>query len=175
MGASHKTVEIAPAPLNDELAKYREPLRRFFLRRMRNPNEAEDMAQEVLVRMVRRCADTPPEHFESYLFISAANLLRDTARRKKLENAAHSEFSSAHKAACEEISPERILTSRQSLEAVMSALDDLDKRVRNAFILNRIRGMKYAEIAALFGMSASSIEKYVVKAHAHLAMKKIWP
>lgn len=175
MSASHKKVQVESSVSIAELVKYREPLKRFFLRRLRNPSEAEDMAQEVLTRMVRRCADLPPEHLEGFLFISAANLVRDIARRRKIENGAFSEISSAHQISHEEISPERIVRSRQCLEAVLGALDELDERVKHAFILNRIRGMKYAEIANLLGMSASSIEKYVIKAHAHLAMKNIWP
>ena len=73
--------------------------------------------------------------------------------------------------AVEELSPERVLEGRQSLASVLRALDELDERTRDAFILHRLEGMRHAEIADLYGVSVSSIEKYIIKALAHLAAR----
>ncbi len=158
-----------------QLGEYREPLRRFFLRRVRDPHEAEDLAQEVLARMVQRCTAETPENIEGFVFISAANLLRDRNRRKIVEANAFAMGPATGDEGLEELSPERILKGKQALEAVVAALNTLDRRVRDVFILNRVTGLKYAEIAAIYGLSVSSVEKYVVKAHVHLAKQKLWP
>jgi RNA polymerase sigma-70 factor (ECF subfamily) len=44
----------------------------------------------------------------------------------------------------------------------------LDERTRDAFILHRLEGWKHAEIARAYGVSVSSVEKYIIKALAHL-------
>jgi RNA polymerase sigma factor (sigma-70 family) len=77
----------------------------------------------------------------------------------------------AHRAGFEELSPERVLEGRQSLASVLRALDELDERTRDAFILHRLEGMRHSEIADLYGVSVSSIEKYIIKAIAHLAKR----
>ena len=51
---------------------------------------------------------------------------------------------------------------------VIDALEELDERSRDAFILHRLEGMKHAQIAELYGVSVSSVEKYIIKALALL-------
>ena len=54
---------------------------------------------------------------------------------------------------------------------VLSVLDELDERSRDAFILHRLEGMKHAQIAEFMGVSVSSVEKYIIKALS-LLMKR---
>lgn len=151
------------------LASFREPLRRYFLRRVHNLDEAEDLTQELLMRMVRKFGGCIPENPEAFLFSSAANLLKDRGRRQKTAKHFLDELTTSFSNDMDELSPERVLDSREFLRETMAVLNTLDEKVKNAFILNRLEGMKYQEIARLFGMSASSIEKYVVKAQLCLA------
>jgi len=157
-------------------ARYRGPLISFFLRRVHRRDEAEDLTQEVFLRMVRSLQH--PDHDggeridnpEAFLFRTAVNLLRDRARRAKtfaehLAEAAHRDEN------VEARSPERVLQGRQSLRSALTALEELDARTRDVFILHRLEGLKHAEIAALYGVSSSSIEKYMIKALAHLARR----
>lgn len=51
----------------------------------------------------------------------------------------------------------------------MLALEKLDERAREVFILHRLESMKYADIARMYGLSVSSIEKDMIRAIAHLA------
>jgi RNA polymerase sigma-70 factor (ECF subfamily) len=162
------------ALLNRLSARYRGPLTSYFLRRVRRRDEAEDLTQEVFLRMVRSLqrtdGDEPIDNPEAFLFRTAVNLLRDRARRAKtfaghLAEAVHRDES------VEVRSPERVLQGRQSLRSAMTALEELDTRTRDVFILHRLEGLKYAEIATLYGVSSSSIEKYMIKALAHLARR----
>lgn len=151
------------------LASFREPLRRYFLRRVHNMDEAEDLTQELLMRMVRKFDGSIPENPEAFLFSSAANLLKDRGRRQKTAKHFLNELTSSFSNDVDELSPDRVLDSREFLRETLEVLNGLDEKVRSAFILNRLEGMKYKEIARLFGMSASSIEKYVIKAQTCLA------
>jgi RNA polymerase sigma-70 factor (ECF subfamily) len=147
---------------------YRQPLMRFFRRRVGSEAEAEDLAQEVFLRLVRRLDVEPIDNPEAFLFRTAVNLLRDRARRGKTL-ASHREELSWQAGAFEALSPDRVLEGRQSLAGVTRALAQLDERSRDAFILHRLEGMRHADIAALYGVSVSSVEKYIIKALAHLA------
>lgn len=150
-------------------ARYRQPLMAYFQRRVRSREEAEDLTQEVFLRLSRRLDVERVDNAEAFLFRTAVNLLRDRARRGKTAASHLDEL--AHRARVEDLSPERVLEGRQSLASVLRALDELDERTRDAFILHRLEGMKHAEIAGLYGVSVSSVEKYVIKALAHLAKR----
>jgi RNA polymerase sigma factor (sigma-70 family) len=167
----------SPAELARRLdARYRTPLMNYFLRRVRDRAEAEDLTQEVFLRIVRRPGDEPLENAEVFLFSIAANLLRDRARRAATRHAsdhrsldAPGEDLTQSPSLIEARAPERVLMSQESLAEVLRALDELGERTRDIFILYKLEKMKHREIGALYGLSASAVEKYVRKATAHLA------
>lgn len=148
---------------------YRQPLTRYFQRRVGSREEAEDLTQEVFLRLLRRSGADQIEKPEAFLFRTAVNLIRDRARRGKTASSHLAELASQSE--IEVLSPERVLDSRQSLQSVLRALKELDDRTRDVFVLHRLEGLKYAEIAELYGVSVSSIEKYIIKALAHLARR----
>ena len=74
-------------------------------------------------------------------------------------------------AQAEESSPERVLSSEQELHAVVEALASLSERTRDVFLLFRLEQMKHGQIAEMFGISVSAVEKHVSKAVAHLARR----
>jgi RNA polymerase sigma-70 factor (ECF subfamily) len=153
---------------------YRQPLTRYFQRRVGTREEAEDLTQEVFVRLLRRPSGEAIENPEAFLFRTAVNLVRDRARRGKTATSHLAELMN-RETGVEALSPERVLDSRQSLQTALEALKELDERTRDAFILHRLEGLKYAEIAELYGVSVSSIEKYIIKALAHLAKRTTGP
>jgi RNA polymerase sigma factor (sigma-70 family) len=162
---------ISACSFRDELDRnFRLPLTAFFLRRTHSRVEAEDLTQEVFLRLLRNCDRVDHVYAKHYVFTAASNLLRDRARQagtqRTLAFADLEQCSSP--ALIEEIDPERIVASKQSLGSVISALRSLDQRTRDIFVLYRIESMKQNEIAKLFGLSLSSVEKYLAKALAHL-------
>jgi RNA polymerase sigma factor (sigma-70 family) len=150
--------------------RYRHPLIAYFQRRVGSRDEAEDLTQEVFLRLVRRLDVETIDNPEAFVFRTAINLLRDRSRRGKTSTSHLTELTH-HQPTVEDISPERVLDSRQSLDSVLRALDELDERTRDVFILHRLEGMKHAELATLYGVSVSSIEKYIMKALARVAMR----
>jgi len=54
---------------------------------------------------------------------------------------------------------------------VDAALLQLNERTRDVFVLSRLERMKYAEIAEMYGISVSAVEKHMIKALAHLARR----
>ena len=60
------------------------------------------------------------------------------------------------------------MEAKETLSFIYQALSDLPQNQRQAFILNRAKGMTYSEIAAQMGVSVSSVEKYILEALKHL-------
>ncbi len=152
---------------------FRGPLTAFFLRRVRDRAEAEDLTQEVFVRILRQSGCIDPTRAKSYVFTAAANLLRDRARMaafRQTQNhgALDDPLDRISDELIEDISPERVLLGKQTLAEVLAALDALSQRTRDIFVLYRIERMKQHEIAALLGLSQSAVEKHLVKAVSFL-------
>jgi RNA polymerase sigma-70 factor (ECF subfamily) len=162
--------------LRNELgARFRRPLMTFFLRRIKDRSAAEDLTQEVLLKVVRACERGQIERADSYVFKVAINLLRDQRRRALRAGPAifvpidEDRDGPVESQLVEAISPERVLLSEDSLADVLRSLDELGELTRNIFILFRLENMKQKDIAALYGIGQSTVEKHVVKAVLHLA------
>jgi RNA polymerase sigma factor (sigma-70 family) len=151
--------------------RYRQPLTAYFQRRVSSRSEAEDLTQEVFLRLIKRLDVEMLENPEAFVFTTAVNLLRDRYRRGQTQRSHLAEVG-LQQPGIEELSPERVFDSRQHLESVIEALEQLDERCRDAFILHRLEGMKHAQIAELYGVSVSSVEKYIIKALAVLAERQ---
>lgn len=153
--------------IRDLSRQYRDVICRYFYRVTGSSAEADDLTQELFVRLIRKPDIRNIFDAQPYLFRIAINLLRDRSRRKKTSSAFLNEmFVSSDGIEC--LSPERVLQGKQSLSSVLLALERVDPRSRNMFILQRIEGMKYSEIAALYGISVSAVEKHIIKCVATL-------
>ncbi|MED5545835.1 MAG: sigma-70 family RNA polymerase sigma factor [Pseudomonadota bacterium] len=142
---------------------------RDFLARRVGLQEAEDMAQEVALRLHQRRGDNRIESLESYAFQVARSVLTDRWRREAVrQREAHISLEDYHHPV-EEISPARVLEGKQRLARVMVLLRDLPDRTRQVFVLHRVEEMSYAAIASHFGISVSAVEKHIMKAIRHLS------
>ena len=71
----------------------------------------------------------------------------------------------------EGIEPERVLIGRESLSEALKCLNELGEQTKNIFILFRLEGMKQKEIAELYGLGISTVEKRVMLAMSHLVRR----
>src|SRR3546814_18012524 len=69
----------------------------------------------------------------------------------------------------EDRSPERVLLGQDALQQVLAALAELNERTRDIYILFRLENIRQREIASLYGISQSTVEKEVMRATLHLA------
>lgn len=151
--------------------RYRKPLLSFFLRRVQNATEAEDLTQEVFLRVINKGELNSLKNPDGFIFQIAANLLRDRARRAKTRSSYKYEVEQFQSQA-EAFSPERVIQGKQDLQSVLSALGALSEKTRDMFVLHRLENLKYQEIADLYGISVSAVEKHISKALARLMKKR---
>lgn len=158
-------------------ARFRASLVAYFMRRTGNQQEAEDLTQETFARLIGSSTFDKAEEAHAFVFRVASNLLRDRARAATrlrrypstpIDTVAGADFEPR---LVEGLDPERVLIAKENLAEVLASLDELGERTRNIFILFRLEGMKQKAIAAIYGISISTVEKHVMAAMLHLAKR----
>jgi RNA polymerase sigma-70 factor (ECF subfamily) len=141
-------------------------LRRYFLRRA-NAADADDLVQDVFLSLQSRGAGAQIDNVEGYLFRTAANVL-GMRRRKGGWRWGSQEDLEHVDGLVDELSPERILISKQALEQVVRALADMPPRTAQAFFLYRFGHLSQEAVARRMGVSIKAVEKFLRKALRHL-------
>jgi RNA polymerase sigma-70 factor (ECF subfamily) len=149
--------------------RFRPALMAFFLRRLRNHAEAEDLTQEVFVRLAATDRETM-QSAEAYIFRVAANMLSDRGRREKVRADYRAAIWADDRADVDPLDPSRIADAREDVAAVIVALKTLPERTRSIFILYRLENMDKRAIADALGISVSAIDKHLVRAQKHLVI-----
>lgn len=152
------------------MADYGPALRRFFTKRV-GAGEADDLVQEVFVRLQARAAGEAVENVERYLFRIANNVIVDRHRHETSHALTYLDPSDGALDLPDEVSPERALAAKQALEQLGAAIRDLPPRTREAFIFHRFEEMTYPVIARRMGISITGVEKLIKRALAQLADK----
>lgn len=149
--------------------RYKRAVHAFFLRRVGDHTEAEDLTQEVFASLARRAGGETIENVEGYVFQVAANLLRDRFRRASVRPEIYPEgFADPLERLVDEISPEREAIGREAYLRFVQALELLPERPRTVFVLNRFEEMSGREIAASLGISQRQVEKDISRVLAFL-------
>lgn len=158
--------------------RFRSPLTAYFYRRVHDKADAEDLTQEVFVRLTRRPDQHNGETIEAYVFKIAASVLNDWGRhRTSRRTSAHRTLSddrenvSLPQNLVEDRDPERVLAGKEALKDIEAALSELSERTREIFLLSRMESVHHRDIAQLYGISVSAVEKHVLRAVAYLAAR----
>ncbi len=150
---------------------FREPLLRFFARRVPDAAAAEDLVQQVFERLVQRGDYESIEKTRGFVYRVAENIFADHARRAAVRRSnAHDQFNESLHAGVD-FSPEHVLAKKERLARVMNILQALPERTRIIFVLRRIEGWKYQDIAKRFEISVSAVEKHVERAVEQLTAR----
>jgi RNA polymerase sigma-70 factor (ECF subfamily) len=147
--------------------RFRPALMAFFVRRLRNHADAEDMTQDVFLRLAKTDAPTMQSP-EAYIFQTAANLLRDRGRREKVRADYRARLRGEPEADVDPLDPLRFATDRESLNQFAVALRELPEKTRAIFVLYRLENVDKRAIAEAYGLALSSVERHLAKAMAHL-------
>ena len=146
-----------------DTAGYRPALEQYFRRKIRDKNDIDDLVQEVFLRIAVR-KGTAVENVGAYVFQTAASVLADRHRRRTVRHSDdHVEFDTEQHGDCD-FDASHILECRQSLEIAIAALQSLPERTRDIFLLRRLDGLAYRDLAIRFNISVSAVEKHMVRA-----------
>jgi RNA polymerase sigma-70 factor (ECF subfamily) len=152
----------------------RAELQRFLVARCGDPTEAEDLLQELWLK-VAHLSTGPIANARAYLFRMANNLVLDRARGRRremrrdrlwLEQTGLTEDDPEQSVA--NSIAETILMKAQEADLIRGALEALPAGARRALLLYRFEGRKQADIAQIMGISRSGVEKHLALAMKHL-------
>jgi RNA polymerase sigma-70 factor (ECF subfamily) len=143
--------------------RYAAPLLRFTGRILGDPAEAEEITQDVFLKLMARADQYDGRApVASWLFAIATNACRDRLRR------AARRPSVALEAVAEVREPgipvDERLARRQRREAVRRALSELSIEQREALVLARYHGMPYAEISKVLDISEGAVKTRIFRA-----------
>jgi RNA polymerase sigma-70 factor (ECF subfamily) len=157
--------------------KYRRPMVGFMFRFCRNPSAAEELAQEVFLRVYRsRTTYEASAKFTTWLYRIATNLAvnhaRDT-RHERPENTVRldepdQETGTTPDLADDAIGAEEQILRRERLAAIRSKVNALPERQRVAVIMHKYQGMDYREIAGVLKLSESATKSLLFRAYETL-------
>lgn len=133
----------------------------------KSPELSEDLTQDIFAQIwVRRQHLADVTRFDSYLFITARNLIFDHLR-KKVFNGANDDYFLSYFSE-EGLSPDRQLEWKEFETAVLRAIDSLPTQQQTAFRLSRFQGLSHEEIAGRMGISRQAVKSHIVRAIARL-------
>lgn len=155
----------------DRFVHEHRPMLVAFLRRRVSDDDAQDVAQETMVRLMRY-AGQPVEALRPLMYRIGLNVLTDRGRRdaSRLAHAHVSLEDDTFTLPSEEPGQEDRVAHQQALVAVRAAVLRLPPRCREVYLLNRIEDMSYTEIARHCGISVKAVEKHIGKALSLLRM-----
>jgi RNA polymerase sigma-70 factor, ECF subfamily len=138
-----------------------------------NPSEAEDIAQQVFLRIWRHAKRYRPEaKFTTYLFTITRNLVFNESRRRsrKKEVSSDEREENSHQliAANPDRQPDTELLQAELQSAVDAAIAALPETQRMAVVLRRYEQLSYEEIAEVLGLSVSAIKSLLFRARTAL-------
>lgn len=165
--------EAEDAAIEALSAELRPSLLRWFSRKVSDCAEAEDLVQEVFLRLVKLNGfDGNLPSARAYVFHTANSVLFDWLRKRRVRHTdAHDELENDHPADAD-FPPERVLIGRERFAEATAALLELPERTRVIFVLRRVEGLKCKDIARRLNISVSAVEKHMARAMAHL-MKRV--
>lgn len=145
--------------------RWRPALLSYFLRRVRDHAEAEDLTQELIAKILKHDGEAMAAP-EAYIFQMASNLLADRARRLRVRAQYRDMVGRSEDVGVDPLDPFRVAAGRAELSALADAVAALPERTRSIFILYRLENLGQEKIAETFGISISAVKKHVARAMA---------
>jgi RNA polymerase sigma factor (sigma-70 family) len=137
-------------------------LKRVVARIVSNPADVEDILQDAYVKAVTGEKTSLVRNPKAYLVLVARSVALNDLQKKSRRIAQSIEAAGAAEVISNEPSAEERLIERERLGALREAVAGLPPKSRRAFILCKVYGLSYKEIAARMGISVSTVEKHMI-------------
>ena len=117
----------------------------------------QDKVQEAFIRLWQNCNKIQPTKAKSFLFTTANNLMLNTIAHQKVVL----KYNKQPQKHSTNENPEFVLQEKEYHQKLQNAISNLTEAQRTAFLLNRIEGKRFKEIAELLGISTKAVEKRI--------------
>ena len=132
-------------------------IRNFIFFKSGSKDRAYDIAQEAFIKLWQNCGKVEPQKAKSYLYTVANNLfLNEVAHQKVVFK-----FQKEATRGLDNQNPQFLLEEKEYGEKLQRALSQLTETQRTAFLMSRVEGKKYREIAEILGISEKAAGKRI--------------
>ncbi len=149
--------------------RFEGPVYQQVLRMVRRRSAAEDLAQDVFIRLWRHLGDVPSaEALGGWLRRVAINAVidywrKEDARRRKMQTLRE------HPLARRVLGPAGAMETREAMGSVQAALDRLPPHLRSVLVLRATEGLSYGELADALGISTCAVRSRLSRARREMA------
>lgn len=156
------------------LDRHRVPVIHFLYRMVQNQPVAEELAQEVFLRVYRSRANyEPTAKFTTWLFRIASHLALNWIRDRRHEKDQQSLDAELSEGVIRQVtdrapSAENALVLESKFEEVRRAISALPEKQRAAVLMHKYEEMEYSQIAAVFECSESAVKSLLFRAYESL-------
>ncbi len=162
----------APSPMVQDLDEaFRSSAAGLHAITRRVTGEEADLAQDACLRLVETATREPVAAPTHLLYRLARNLVIDRLRSRALATQVFRSNAASDHHPSPEADPERALLANDRLRRAMKVIDAMPERRRKAFLMHRIDGLSYLEIARAMGVSIKAVEKHISAAMLDLTRK----
>lgn len=140
-------------------------LRNYLIYKFGNSDQAEDIVQDSFIKLWQNCKDVSIEKAKSYIYTVANNASLNILSHNKVVLNYEKKNSNSDRT---NENPEYILEQKQFESKLSKAINAINETQRVAFLMHRIDGKKYSEIAEELNISVKAVEKRI-----HLALVEL--
>lgn len=151
------------------LQRYQRPLFNFILRSVRDPDRAEELLQDVFLKVVQRSAEFQGNSkFSTWLYTIARNLCIDTSRKMAfrrhrsldapLSDAEGEGATLLDRVASATPEADRDVIGKDLQARIRAAVDELPEEQREVFLMREVSNMAFKEIADVVGVPENTVK-----------------
>lgn len=152
--------KLSASDYREVFDEYYDAIRNFLYFKTYDEGVAEDIAQDTFIKLWENRAKIDKSTIKSYLYTIANNLAINSLKRQQLRY----KFEKSSAKRVESESPQFLAEMKEYEEKVNRVISEMTDGSREVFLMNRIEGLKYKEIAERLGISVKAVEKRMSKA-----------
>lgn len=145
--------------------KYADDINRFFFYKYGNAVNAEEAVQEAFIKLWENCSKVPIDKAKSFLFTVANNISLNKIKHEKV--VLKYATKQPHKTKDSQ-DPSYKMEEEEFKQKLQNAIAQLKPKIRSTFLMHRIDGKSYREIAEIEQKSVKAIEKRMSQALSQL-------
>lgn len=149
----------------------RPSLVRFFAARLGSVATAEDLVQELYLKLQSLEQAPPVENPSAFLYRAGHNLMLDRLRQERRSQRRDGAWQEAQELRAGDPAVDDALAARRRLARLAALVEEMPAKMREAFRLQKLEGMTQAETARAMNISVSAVEKHISAALKFLLRK----
>ncbi|MEM9051981.1 MAG: RNA polymerase sigma-70 factor [Bacteroidota bacterium] len=139
---------------------YYKQVRNFLYYKTSKAELSEDVAQDAFVKLWETREKIDKSSLKAYVFTIANNLMINKLKREQLKF----KFLNYTEQRNDNVTPEYLIEMQEFDQKLQAVLAKIPEGAREVFLMNRIDGLKYREIAEMLGLSMKAVEKRMSRA-----------